>query len=319
MDLSLFFTGTAGSVPSARRGLPGILLRRGADKLLFDCGEGTQRQLLRSVGLPDISTIFLTHLHTDHWLGVLGMLKTFDLRDRDAPLTIYGPQGTSELMSVMRRVYGKVSYPLTIEDLEPHEAIGYDGFEIHTFNVRHRGACYGYSFIEDVRPGRFDDELAQSLGVEFGPDFGRLQAGETVNGVTPDQVIGAERPGRKITISGDTAPCDGVRAAAHDADVLVHEATFAEDELERAQETAHSTARQAAEVAREAGVKLLALTHISTRYGGRELRDEARAVFANSYIARDFDTIDIPYPEKGEPEVQRWDASQATREATPQT
>ena len=144
MDLSLFFTGTAGSVPSARRGLPGLLLRRGADKLLFDCGEGTQRQLLRSVGLPDVSTIFLTHLHTDHWLGVLGLLKTLDMRDREAGLTIYGPQGTSELMSLMRRVYGKVSYPLQIEELEAHEAIRYDGFEIQTLNVRHRGACFGY-------------------------------------------------------------------------------------------------------------------------------------------------------------------------------
>jgi ribonuclease Z len=317
MDLSLFFTGTAGSVPSARRGLPGLLLRRGADKILFDCGEGTQRQLLKSVGLPDVSTIFLTHLHTDHWLGVLGMLKTLDLRDREAGLTIYGPQGTSELLSAMRRVYGKVSYPLTIEDLDPHEVIGYDGFEIHTLNVRHRGECFGYSFIEDDRPGRFDDDLAKSLGVEFGPDFGRLQAGETVNGVSPEQVIGPEREGRKFTISGDTAPCDSVLAAAHGCDVLIHEATFADDELERAKETSHSTARQAAEIALEAEVKFLALTHISSRYGGRELRDEARAVFANSYVARDFDTIDIPYPEKGEPEIQRWDGRQPAAEPAP--
>lgn len=317
MDLSLFFTGTAGSVPSARRGLPGVLLRRGADKLLFDCGEGTQRQLLKTVGLPDISTIFLTHLHTDHWLGVLGMLKTFDLRDREAALTVYGPQGTTDLMSIMRRVYGKVAYPLTIEDLEPHEVIGYSGFEVHTFPVRHRGSCFGYSLIEDVRPGRFDDELAESLGVEFGPDFGRLQAGETVNGVTPDQVIGPERASRKVTISGDTAPCDAVRAAAHDCDVLVHEATFADDEVDRARETSHTTARQAAEIAAEAEVKLLALTHVSTRYGGHELRDEARAVFPNAAVMRDFDTIEIPYPEKGAPEIQRWDGRQSVVEPAP--
>jgi ribonuclease Z len=317
MDLSLFFTGTAGSVPSARRGLPGVLLRRGGDKLLFDCGEGTQRQLLRTVGLPDMSTIFLTHLHTDHWLGVLGMLRTLDLRDREAPLTIYGPSGTSALMSAMRRIYGKVCYPLTIEDLEPDEVIGYSGFEVQTFNVRHRGACFGYSFVEHPRPGRFDDDLALSLGIEFGPDFGRLQAGETVNGITPDQVIGPERAGRRITISGDTTPCDAVVAAAHGADVLIHEATFSDEELERASETGHSTARQAAEIAAEAGVKLLGLTHISNRYGGRELRDEARAAFANSYVLRDFDTIELPFAEKGEPEIQRWDGNQPARDAAP--
>lgn len=317
MDLSLFFTGTAGSVPSARRGLPGVLLRRGADKILFDCGEGTQRQLLRSVGLPDISTIFLTHLHTDHWLGTLGMIKTFDLRDREAPLAIYGPRGTSELMSTMKRVYGKVGYGLGVHELEPDEKVGFDGFEIEALSVRHRGVCFGYSFVEDDRPGRFDDALARQLGVEFGPDFGRLQAGETVNGVSPEQVIGPDRDGRRVVLSGDTAPCDVVVAAAHRADVLVHEATFAEDERERARETAHSTARQAAEIADEADVKLLALTHISTRYGGRELRDEARAVFPNSFVARDFDMIDVPYPEKGEPQLQRWDGTQPAPEPTP--
>lgn len=311
MDLSLFFTGTAGSVPSARRGLPGILLRRGAEKILFDCGEGTQRQLLCSVGLPDISAIFLTHLHTDHWLGVLGMIKTFDLRDREAPLTIYGPEGTSALLATMRRVYGKVGYSLRVEDLEPHESVGFDEFEIQTLNVRHRGTCLGYAFIEDDRPGRFDDTLARELGVEFGPDFGRLQAGETVNGVTPEQVIGPDRDGRRIVISGDTAPCDMVVAAAHRADVLVHEATFAEDERDRARETGHSTARQAAEVAAEAEVAMLALTHVSTRYGGRELRDEARAVFANAFVASDLDTIEIPFPEKGDPERVRWDGGAA--------
>lgn len=307
MDLSLFFAGTAGSVPSARRGLPAILLRRGAEKILFDCGEGTQRQLLRSVGLADVSTIFLTHLHADHWLGVPGMLKTFDLRDRTAPLTIYGPQGTAELLSAMRRVYGRVGYELVVEDLEPNEPIGYDGFEIETINVRHRGASFGYVFVEDERPGRFDAELARELGVELGPDFGRLQAGETVNGVVPEQVIGPGREGRRIVISGDTAPCDMVRVAAHDADVLVHEATFTDDELDRARDTAHSTARQAAEIAADAEVGLLALTHVSTRYGGRELRDEAREVFANAHVARDFDTIEIPFREKGEPQLVRWD------------
>jgi ribonuclease Z len=311
MDLSLLFAGTAGSVPTARRGLPAVLARRGGDRLLFDCGEGTQRQLLRSVGLLDLHAVFLTHHHADHWLGLPGMLKSFELRDRDAPLTVYGPPGTIELMRVMRLVYGRLSYPFDVVDLEAGDAIEFDGYEVAAFNVRHRGRAFGYAIVEDERPGRFDAQLAEELGVAFGPDFGRLQRGESVNGVRPEQVVGPPRPGRKVVLSGDTAPCDMLRVAAHEADVLVHEATFAEDERERAAHTGHSTARQAAETALEADVRLLALTHVSTRYAGGEIRDEARAVFERSELPRDFDVIDVPLPEKGEPELHRFDAQRA--------
>jgi ribonuclease Z len=306
MDLSLFFAGTAGSVPTARRGMPALLVRRGGDRLLFDCGEGTQRQLLRSVGLPDVGAVFLTHHHADHWLGLPGMLKSFDLRDRDAPLAVYGPPGTGELMRAMRIVYGRLRYPFRVTELEAGDAVDFDGYEVNAFNVRHRGGrAFGYAMVEEPRPGRFDAELAAGLGVAFGPDFGRLQRGEVVNGVHPEQVVGPERPGRRVVISGDTAPCDMVRAAAEDADVLVHEATFTEDERDRAFETGHSTARQAAELARGARVRLLALTHVSTRYGGGEIREEARAVFERTVVPRDFDAIDVPLPEKGEPELVR--------------
>ncbi|MEA2316813.1 MAG: ribonuclease [Solirubrobacteraceae bacterium] len=306
MDLSLFFAGTAGSVPTARRGMPALLVRRGGDRLLFDCGEGTQRQLLRSVGLPDVGAVFLTHHHADHWLGLPGMLKSFDLRDRDAPLAVYGPPGTAELMRAMRIVYGRLRYPFRVTELEAGDAVDFDGYEVNAFNVRHRGGrAFGYAMVEEPRPGRFDAELAAGLGVAFGPDFGRLQRGEVVNGVHPEQVVGPERPGRRVVISGDTAPCDMVRAAAEDADVLVHEATFTEDERDRAFETGHSTARQAAELARGARVRLLALTHVSTRYGGGEIREEARAVFERTVVPRDFDAIDVPLPEKGEPELVR--------------
>jgi ribonuclease Z len=307
MDLSLFFAGTAGSVPTARRGLPAVLMRRGGDRLLFDCGEGTQRQLLRSVGLPDMQAVFLTHHHADHWLGLPGMLKSFDLRDRDAPLTVYGPPGTGELVRAMRLVFGRLGYPFSVIELEAGESVRFDGYEIGAFNVRHRTHAFGYAIVEDARPGRFDAELATELGVPFGPDFGRLQRGEVVNGVRPEQVIGPERAGRKLVLSGDTAPCDMVRFAAHEADLLVHEATFTDEERDRAMHTGHSTARQAAEVAREAGVRLLALTHVSTRYGGGEIRDEARAVFERTVVPRDFDAIEVPFPEKGEPEVERWE------------
>jgi ribonuclease Z len=311
MDLSLFFAGTAGSVPTARRGLPALLLRRGGDRLLFDCGEGTQRQLLRTVGLPDMQAVFLTHHHADHWLGLPGMLKSFELRDREAPLTVYGPPGTSDLMHAMRIVYGRLRYPFAVVDLEAGDAVTRDGYEIAPFNVRHRGHAFGYAIVEDERAGRFDAELATRLGVPFGPDFGRLQRGEIVNGVSPEQVIGPARAGRKIVISGDTAPCEMVRVAAHQADLLVHEATFIEKERERALQTGHSTAHQAAELARDAEVRMLALTHVSTRYAGAEIRDEARAIFERTEVPRDFDLIEVPYPEKGEPELQRYDAERA--------
>ena len=312
MDLSLFFAGTAGSVPTARRGLPATLMRRGGDRLLFDCGEGTQRQLLRTVGLPDMQAVFLTHHHADHWLGLPGMLKSFELRDRQAPLTVYGPPGTVALMRAMRIVYGRLRYPFEVVDLEPGDAVEYDGYEVAAFNVRHRGRAFGYAIVEEPRPGRFDAELAARLGVEFGPDFGRLQRGEVVNGVHPEQVVGPERAGRKLVLSGDTSPCEMLRVAAHEADVLVHEATFTDEEHERALQTGHSTARQAAELAREAEVRLLVLTHVSTRYAGGEIRDEARATFERTEVPRDFDSVEVPFPEKGDPELQRYDAERAS-------
>jgi ribonuclease Z len=301
MDLSLFFAGTAGSVPSARRGLPAILLRAGGERILLDCGEGTQQQLLRSVGLPELDAIFITHFHLDHWLGLVGMLKTFDLRAREKPLAIHGPPGLKALFTTLRPIVGRTGYPLALVELEPYEEVRFDGYSIGSFPVRHRVEGYGYAFVEDDRPGRFDADAARALGVEEGPDFGRLQRGETVGGVRPEQVVGEDRPGRRIVYSGDTAPCQAVEVLADGADVLVHEATFLSDERDRARETGHSTAAQAAEIARDARVRLLALTHLSTRYFPREIRDEARAVFADTVVPRDFDAIEVPFPERGAP------------------
>jgi ribonuclease Z len=318
MDLSLLFAGTAGSVPSARRGLPAVLVRRGGDRLLFDCGEGTQRQLLRSVGLVDVDSVFITHFHADHWLGLPGMLKSFALRERSQALTIYGPSGLTELMGVMRVVYGRLPYELGIVELEPAESVERDGYRIAAIPVRHRGdASFGYALVEESRPGHLDARLAEGLGVAPGPDFGRLQRGETVAGVSPEQVMGPTREGRKVVLSGDTAPCEALAIAAHEADVLVHEATFAEEERERARQTSHSTARQAAELARDADVRMLALTHISSRYAGPELRDEARAVFAETEVLRDFDTIEVPFPERGKAALVRWSERRA-RERGPE-
>jgi ribonuclease Z len=307
MDLSLFFAGTGGSVPSARRGLPAILVRIGGDRLLFDCGEGTQRQLVRSIGLLDMQCVFVTHFHADHWLGLPGMLKSFALHDREQPLTVYGPRGLKELMGAMRIVYGRMPYELSFIELAPAEMVEHDGYAITAIPVNHRGAaCFGYALVEEPRPGQLDARLAQELGVKPGPDFGRLQRGETVDGVTPEQVLGPTREGRKVVLSGDTEPCEAIAIAAHQADLLVHEATFAEDEAERARQTSHSTARQAARLAKDAEVRMLALTHMSSRYTDRELREQARELFAATETPRDFDTIEVPFPERGGAELIRW-------------
>ncbi len=314
MDFSVFFAGTGGSIPTVRRGLPALLVRRGGDRILFDCGEGTQRQLVMSVGLTDLDEIYLTHFHADHWLGLPGLLKTFDLRARERPLTIHGPPGLREMMAVGLRAAGRVRYELLLRELEPGVPLGRDGYAIAPVAVAHRGLAFGYVIYEHERPGEFDPAAARELGIEPGPDFGRLQRGETVQGIRPEQVVGPPRPGRKLAISGDTVPCDTLRIAAHGADVLIHEATFAEPEIGRAAETGHSTARQAAELARDADVRLLALTHFSTRYPAGVLRDEARATFSNAVVPRDFDTIEIPFPERGEPELVRWEDRGAEEE-----
>jgi ribonuclease Z len=308
MDMSLFFAGTGGSVPSARRGLPAVLVRRGGDRLLFDCGEGTQRQLLRSVGLADVECVFITHFHADHWLGLPGMLKSFALREREQPLTVYGPPGLKQLMADTRFIYGRrLPYELTVMELEPAQAVEREGYRVAAVPVRHRSAAaVGYALVEDARPGQLDPALAEQLGVRPGPDFGRLVRGETVNGVAPEQVVGPAREGRKVVISGDTSPCEALAIAAHQADVLVHEATFTEEEAERARQTGHSTARQAAELARSAEARMLLLTHLSTRYSGAEVREEARALFPSTEVVRDFDAVEIPFPERGPARLTRW-------------
>jgi ribonuclease Z len=312
MDLSVFFAGTAGSIPTARRGLPAQLVRRGGDRILFDCGEGTQRQLVQSVGLTELTEVFLTHFHADHWLGLPGLLKTFDLRARERPLAVHGPPGLRELLTLAMRVAGRVRFDLQMIELVPGDVLERDGYRIAPVPVAHRVSnAFAYVIYEDPRPGEFDPDAATALGVVPGPEFGRLQRGEVVRGVRPEQVLGPPRAGRKLVISGDTSPCETLRIASHEADLLVHEATFAEEERERAAETGHSTAGQAATLAREAGVTMLALTHFSTRYPVGVLRDESRAIFSRTVLPRDFDTIEIPFPERGEPELIRWDERQA--------
>jgi ribonuclease Z len=307
VDLDLVFLGTAGSMPSAQRSASATLLRRGGDRLLIDCAEGTQRQLLRSdVGLVDLADIFLTHLHADHYLGLPGMLKTFALRGRDAPLTIHGPTGLRELVGTLRRVFGRLTYPVDLVELSPGDTLERPDYVVRTFPVHHTVPGLGYALVELDRPGRFDLEAADVLGVPDGPERGALQRGEPIaladgSVVRPDQVLGESRAGRKVALTGDTGPAASVVDAVTGFDVLVHEATFCADERERARETGHSTAGEAALVAQEAGVRLLALTHLSSRYGGRDVEEEAVVLFPATVVPRDFDVIEVPFPERGEP------------------
>jgi len=310
MDLDLVFLGTSASMPTSQRAPAAFLLRRGGERLLFDCAEGTQRQLQRSsVGLPDIEEIFLTHFHADHFLGLPGMLKTFALRGRDdVGLTVYGPEGIRDLFSRLKPFLGRLPYPLTTVELDVGETLERGEYVLETFAVDHGVPALGYALVEHDRPGRFDVGAADALGVPPGRERGILQGGEPLTledgrVITPDAVLGPARPGRKVVLTGDTGPSASVVQAAHEADVLVHEATFGADEAARARETLHATAAEAAEVARLADVKLLALTHVSTRYFGSELAGEARAVFANTVVPRDFDVIEVPFPERGEPQL----------------
>ena len=311
-------------MPTAQRAPAALLLRRGGDRLLFDCGEGTQRQLQRSsVGLAELEEVFLSHFHADHFLGLPGMLKTFALRGRtELPLTVYGPRGLRDLFGRLRPFVGRLPYPLTLVELAPGEALERGDHRIEAFAVDHGAASLGYALVEDERPGHFDVATADALGVPPGPERGLLQRGETVTlpdgrVVTADEVVGTARPGRKVVITGDTAPSATVVQAAHGADLLVHEATFAAEERERAAETQHSTAAEAAEVARLADVRLLALTHVSTRYFGPELLHEAREVFPDTVVPRDFDVIEIPFPERGRPELHKAGARPAPAEPRP--
>jgi ribonuclease Z len=315
VDLDLVFLGTAGSMPTAQRAPAALLVRRGGDRLLFDCAEGTQRQLLRSsVGLLELEEVFVTHFHADHVLGLPGMFKTFALRGREIPLSVYGPRGLVDLLSSLKRVVGRLTYEVNLVELDPGDVLERDGYRLATFGVAHGVPSLGWSLIEATRPGRFDVEQANALGVPDGPERGALQRGEQVTlgdgrAVAPEQVLGPPRPGRKLVITGDTAPTDEIAEAAWGADVLVTEATFSEEERRRAEETKHQTATQAAQLAQHANVGMLALTHLSNRYFGPEIAREAREIFPETVVPRDFDVIELPLAERGTPQLLKGGAT----------
>ncbi len=311
MDVSLFFAGTAGSVPTARRGLPALLLRAGGERILIDCGEGTQQQLLRSVGLPELDAIFVTHLHLDHWLGLLGMVKTFDLRSRERPLNIYGPPGLDRVWAAMRPiVIGRTGYPLQIVELEPHEEVRFDCFLIAPFSVKHRIEAYGYAFVEDERPGRFDAETARRLGSPKGPTSGGCSAARRSTASRPSRSIGRDPAGRRIVFSGDTAPCQAVEVLAHGADVLVHEATFLRGRA-RPRARDRSTPpppRPPSWPARRASACSRSPTSPRATSRATSATRPARSS-PSTVVPRDFDAIEVPFPERGGPALVKADAS----------
>jgi ribonuclease Z len=307
MDLNVVFLGTGGSVPSARRATACVLIRSGGARVLVDAGEGAQRQMINSTGLIQVDDIYITHFHADHYLGLPGLLKTYDLMERQKPLRIVGPAGLIDLFDALRRIFGKLRYEVELVELEPGEGLEHDGFEMRAFGVEHRMRALGYAYVEPQRPGRFDVEAAKGLGITDPHDFGRLQRGETISvdgsEIRPDQVLGEPRQGRKIVITGDTGPCEMTKVAAHAAQLLVHDGTFALEESVRAADTGHSVAREAAQLAAEAEVEMLAIVHVSSRYNVSAVLAEAREAFPNTVAPRDFDLIEIPFPERGEPEL----------------
>jgi ribonuclease Z len=311
VDLDLLFLGTAASAPTARRSVAATVIRRGGERILVDCGEGTQRQLMASAwGLAELDLVLLTHTHGDHVLGLPGLLKTFSLRERRERLRIGGPGGTGALLRVLAPLIGRLAFPVEVLELGAGGVLERDGYRIEAIPTVHSVPSVGYALVEADRRGRFDAEEAARRGVPFGPLFGELQRGNDVtledgSVVAAAGIVGEDRVGRRVVLSGDTRPCDAILEASISADVLVHEATFLEEDLARARETRHSTAREAAELAAEARVDLLCLTHLSTRYPASAVKAEARAIRDAVEVPRDFDVASVPYRERGRPELVR--------------
>jgi ribonuclease Z len=302
--------GTAAARPTVARNVSAAALQREGDLWLVDCGEGTQRQMMRFGTGFGLRGILITHLHGDHILGLPGLMKTLALQAREEPLPVYGPPGSAPLLESLVHLGGRLTaFPVPVVELEPGEALTLDEYRIEAYRVQHGVPAVGYALIEDVRPGRFDVARARFLGIPEGPLFGRLHRGEAieVDGrvITPDAVVGPPRPGRRVVFSGDTRPVPATEAIAAGAEALIHDATFTRDEIERARETFHSTASQAAELAAAAGVRRLLLTHISARYSAipAPLEREARAVFPDAVVAHDGMVLEIGYPADADAEA----------------
>ncbi len=311
MSLRVTFLGTSGAVPTTRRAPSAVLVNREGDRLLFDCGEGTQRQMMRFGTGFNVSHLFVTHLHGDHVLGIPGLIQSWDFNDRDASLAIHVPPGTRQEIKDLTQAAGhRPGFPIRINEVAPgNVALRMEDYEVRVFETNHHTRAQGYALVEDDRPGRFDRDTAEhELEIPPGPAYGRLHRGESVElddgrVIDPEQVVGEPRPGRRVVYTGDTRPVGATVEAATDADLLIHDATFAEDDAGRARQTAHSTGREAGSIASQAGAKRLALTHISSRYAGdaSAIREEAAAEFGGEvFIAEDGQRIEVPFPDADE-------------------
>jgi ribonuclease Z len=300
--MKIVFLGTGGSWPSPERNVSAVAVKRGSEVILFDCGEGTQRQLMKStVSFMQVRKIFITHFHGDHFLGLPGLLQSMSLNDRKEQLEIYGPEGCSDLiMTIMNLGYYSPTYPVSMNDVKPGDVLEFEGFAVKVWEAAHNVPAVFYSLEEGQRPGKFNKARALELGIPEGRLFSQLQSGKTVtykgNTFTPDMVLGPPRPGRKIVYTGDTKPCEAIVQAAKGCDVLIHDATTALDLEEKANFYCHSSSRQAAEAAKQANARMLFLTHISPRYEeAAQLEADAKAVFGNSVAATDFLEYDVKY------------------------
>jgi len=304
MSLSLRFLGTSASRPTVERNVSSLALIREGETLMFDCGEGTQRQMMRYGISFALSEIFFTHMHADHMLGVTGLLRTLALQGHTEPMNLYGPPGSEKLLwKAITLGSEKQHFEIKVFEITPETPVKRSGYSLVPFTVEHGDRlAIGYQLVEETRLGRFNPEKAREMGVPEGPLWGKIHKGETVRlpdgrTIEPSELVGPTRPGRRIVLTGDSRPSEGTIAASMGADILVHEATFATEESQRALETGHSTAREAAEVAAKAGVKKLVLTHVSARYSRdtSELEREAREIFPATIIARDGLEIDVPF------------------------
>ncbi len=307
MPLLLRFLGTSASRPTVERGVSAIALEREGETLLFDCGEGTQRQMMRYGVSFSLNDIFFTHFHADHFLGLPGLLRTMALQGRTDPIHVWGPSGASRILKQVGSLGAeRPTFALEVHELEPGTAVKRGDYAIVTTAALHRGpTALTYAIVEDERRGRFNPERARELGIPEGPLWGRIHKGETITlddgrSIPPSALVGPTRSGRRVAITGDTRPCDATVEIARGADLLVHEATFTEEESVRARETGHSTAREAALVAQRAGVRRLVLTHVSARYTRDtvELEREAREIFPATTIARDGMEVDVPFADE---------------------
>ena len=305
MSLTVRFLGTSASRPTVERNVTAIAMIREGETLLFDCGEGTQRQMMRYGISFALSDIFFTHMHADHMLGVIGLFRTLSLQGRIEPMRLWGPRGSAELLrQAIALGSDKQPFPLEINEIVPDTPIARKGYSIVPYAVDHKDKlALGYALIEEIRLGRFNPDKARELGIPEGPAWGRLHRGQPVTlddgrVVEASELVGPSRTGRRVVFTGDSRPCESTTEMAAGADLLIHEATFADEEQPRALETGHSTAREAAGIAARAGVKQMALTHLSARYSVNpsELLQQAREVFPNSLVARDGMELDVPFP-----------------------